>query len=103
MNLQAEYRKELRSYLTGLGLAVLLTAIAFGCVIWNGWPRNVLLWVIGAAAVVQIIVHFRYFLHIDLSKSKRDDLQLILFSFLILVLMVGGTIWILLNLHNRMM
>lgn len=102
MNDRAELRRERRSYLVGLALAAVLTAVAFGAVAWSGWSRSSLLWVIGTSAVVQVGVHFRYFLHIDLSKSKRDDLQLILFSFLIVLLMAGGTIWILTNLRGRM-
>ncbi len=100
---RAEKSSELRSYLIGFGLAVLLTAIAFGAVLVGEWPRATVRWIIAGTAVVQVIVHFRFFLHIDLSKSKSDDLQLILFSFLILAMMVGGTIWILANLQARMM
>lgn len=103
MNESSVYRKELRSYVIGLALAVVLSVAAFGCVAWSGLPRTSQLWIVAACAIVQIVVHFRYFLHIDLSRSKRDDLQLILFSFLIVVLMVAGTLWILLNLHARMM
>ena len=86
----------------GLALAILLSAVAFGGVAW-GRPRASVLWIIAVTALVQIVVHFRFFLHIDLSRSKRDDLQLILFPALILVVMVGGTIWILANLRMRMM
>jgi cytochrome o ubiquinol oxidase subunit IV len=103
MEEHAERRSERWSYIAGLALAVVLSAVPFGCVALSGLPRHFLLWIIAACGVVQIVVHFRYFLHIDLSKSKRDDLQLILFSFLILLLMVAGTIWILSNLHTRMM
>ncbi len=66
-------------------------------------PRSWLLWLIAGSALVQIVVHFRQFLHIDLSRSKRDDLQLIFFSTLIAILMVGGTIWIFYNQQMRMM
>jgi len=59
--------------------------------------------VIGVAALAQVVVHFRFFLHIGLQRSTRDDLQLILFTTLIITLMAGGTIWILENLHHRMM
>ena len=52
---------------------------------------------------MQVIAHFRFFLHIDLSRSSRDDLQLILFSTMIVILMVGGTIWITINQHQMMM
>lgn len=103
MSQRMEYRRELRSYLVGFGLAIVLSAIAFGCVAWDGWTRATDLWVIAVTAIVQMIVHLRYFLHINLSKSKRDDLQLILFSILVIILMVGGTIWILENQRERMM
>jgi cytochrome o ubiquinol oxidase operon protein cyoD len=53
-------------------------------------------------ALVQMIVHFRWFLHISVRRSSREDLQLILFSTLIIVLMVSGTIVILLNLRAMM-
>lgn len=113
MDHRDEYRRELRSYIVGLGLAVVLSALAFGGVAWGGvvwggmaWgglSRTAVLWIVGAAAAAQIAVHFRFFLHIDLSQSKRDDLQLILFSALIVFMMAGGTIWILADLKHRMM
>lgn len=79
-----------------------LTLAAFAPVAWPGLlPREAALWAIGALALVQIVVHFRFFLHIDLSRQKREDLQLILFSTLLLILMAGGTIWIMLNLYAR--
>lgn len=95
-------RKELREYCIGGALAVLLTLLAFAFVYWHvlaSWP---LLIVITVLAVAQVVVHFRFFLHIDLYQSHRDELQLILFTGLILLLMVVGTLWILWNLHFRM-
>lgn len=103
MDHSAEFKSELRSYLIGFVLAVLLTVPPFAFVAWHSASRSTLLWIIAGAAIAQIAVHLRFFLHIDLSKSKRDDLQLILFSLLIVVMMAGGTIWILSNLRYRMM
>ena len=103
MDYSAEYKSELRSYIVGLAFAVLLTVPPFAFVAWHGASRSTLLWIIASTAVMQITVHLRFFLHINLSKSKRDDLQLILFSLLIVVMMAGGTIWILGNLRQRMM
>ncbi len=97
-----EYASELRSYIIGLGLALSLSALPFATVAWHVLPRASLLWIILGAACVQIVAHFRFFLHIDLSKSKRDDLQLILFSTLIVIMMVGGTLWIISNQYARM-
>ncbi len=50
----------------------------------------------------QVVAQVGWFLHIDLSRQKREDLQLILFSTLILILMAGGTIWVLADLARRM-
>ena len=98
-----EFRRERRSYLIGLGLALVLTVIPFGVVAWGSWPAGAALSLIAVFALVQIVVHFRFFLHIDLSRQKREDLQLILFTVLLLAVMAGGTIWIMANLYTRMM
>lgn len=102
-NREAEFRRERRSYLTGLALALILTLIPFGAVAWGGWSTGAVLWLIGGSALVQIVVHFRFFLHIDLSQQKREDLQLIMFTVLLLAIMASGTIWIMANLYTRMM
>lgn len=94
---------ELRDYAIGLASAMVLTGIPFGLVAWTRLPADTLLWTTAACGALQVIAHIRFFLHINLSKQKRDDLHLILFTFMIVLLMAGGTLWILFNLHARMM
>lgn len=95
-------RREFRSYAWGLGLALTLTVLPFALVQWNpGMPRLPLLIAVGVFALLQMLVHFRCFLHIGF-RQQREDLQLILFSALLLVIMVGGTIWIMGSLAARM-
>lgn len=101
-DLQGEQRREFRSYLYGLGLALVLTAVPFALVYWSVIPHSWTVFALGLFAVIQIVVHFRFFLHIDPPRQRMDDLHLILFSTLILALMGGGTIWILTNLATRM-
>jgi cytochrome o ubiquinol oxidase operon protein cyoD len=93
---------DFRTYSIGGLLALALTGIAFWLVAFEILPPFERLAAVAVLAVMQIVVHFRYFLHIS-WRSHRDDLQLVLFTSLILFLMVGGTIWILYNLHERMM
>jgi cytochrome o ubiquinol oxidase operon protein cyoD len=99
--IQREERRELRSYIWGIGLALLLTLTPFALVHWAAMPRTALLIVIGVFAVIQMVVHFRFFLHIGF-RQKREDFQLILFSVLLLAIMVGGTVWIMASLAPRM-
>ena len=98
---EAVARSELLSYVWGLALALLLTLAAFALVRWQPWERGTVLVVIGVLALVQMVVHFRFFLHIGLRR-KREDLLLILFSAVLLIVMVAGTIWIMSNLALRM-
>lgn len=93
---------EIRTYLLGYGLALILTAAAFAIVHWHLLAMHLIFPAVLVLALVQMIVHFRFFLHISFSRSARDDLQLILFSTLIVLLMVSGTMVILFNLHHRM-
>lgn len=98
-----ERRSEVRTYLIGYVAALGLTVAAFTAVhLRLAAPRTVFAIVL-ALGFVQMVVQFRCFLHIGLARSSRDDLQLILFSALIVALMVGGTLVILFNLHGRMM
>lgn len=96
-------KRETRSYAVGYVLALTLTGAAFAAVYWPSFPARTTLAIVFGLALVQLVVHFRYFLHISLRRSSRDDLVLLLFSTLIIALMVSGTIVLLLNLRNRMM
>lgn len=99
---RARFRKDLISYVAGLVLALALTAVPFALVYRHAMAPAPLLLVIGILALIQAVVHFRFFLHIGLSRDHADHLILVLFSALILAMMAGGTIWILGNLHSRM-
>jgi cytochrome o ubiquinol oxidase operon protein cyoD len=96
------YGRELASYLVGYVLALMLTVPLFAAVAFDLASRQQILWATGGAALIQIVVHFRCFMHIRLHGQTREDLQLILFTTLILAIMGGGTIWIIFNLMSRM-
>jgi cytochrome o ubiquinol oxidase operon protein cyoD len=98
----SERGRERTLQLTGYGLAVLLTTIAFLAVISGLLSSKYALATVAVTGIAQLLVHLRCFLHIDLSQQKREDLQLILFSLLLLIIMVGGTVWIMDNLAEHM-
>lgn len=96
-------RAETLTYVVGYGLALLLTAAAFGLVWLQLLSGRSAFYVVLCLGLAQMLVHFRCFLHIDLRRNSRPDLQLLLFSGVIVALMVGGTLVVLSNLHGRMM
>ena len=83
-------------------LALVLTAIPFGLVAVNPLPKMVTLIIIGIAAVIQVLVHLRYFLHLDLTTTPRENILAIVFTAILIFIMVGGTLWIMFDLNQRM-
>jgi len=96
-------RGSLRTYLTGFVLSLILTAIPFALVMSGTWSPAATLAGIFSAGLVQILVHLHYFLHLDTSSAARWNLLALIFTFLIMILFVGGTLWIMSNLNYRMM
>jgi cytochrome o ubiquinol oxidase operon protein cyoD len=93
----------LRSYLTGFALALVLTVIPFGLVVTGGGlPRSLIVSGILLAAIAQVLVHLYYFLHLNGSAGERWNLLVILFTTQILVILAGGAVWIMVNLHRHM-
>jgi cytochrome o ubiquinol oxidase operon protein cyoD len=60
------------------------------------------MYVIAAAAVLQILVHLRFFLHLNFTTTPKENLLAIAFTAVLLFLMVGGSLWIMIDLHSRM-
>jgi cytochrome o ubiquinol oxidase operon protein cyoD len=92
----------LKSYVIGFVLALVLTAIPFALVAANPLPKLATLVIIAVAAGAQVLVHLRYFLHLDLTSTPRENLLAIVFAAILIVIMVGGSFWIMLDLHDRM-
>jgi cytochrome o ubiquinol oxidase subunit IV len=97
------YRHDMRGYQMGFALAAILTIVPFALVAAGTVSTMTALWTIGILGLVQIVVHVRFFLHVDLSPEKREELYLMVFSGSLLVLMIAGMLWILFNMYARMM
>ncbi len=95
-------RHGLRSYLVGFVLAVVLTAIPFYLVYAHTLPPSRIMLIIAIAAVLQILVHLHFFLHINFTTTPKENLLAIAFTAVLLFLMVGGSLWIMVDLHYRM-
>ncbi|HUN98040.1 MAG TPA: cytochrome o ubiquinol oxidase subunit IV [Bradyrhizobium sp.] len=93
----------IKPYLVGIVLAMVLTAIPFGLVAAQVLAPVPAFAVIGVAAIVQVIVHLRYFLHLDLQPSSQNKLIALCFAIVMLFILVGGTLWIMFDLNYRMM
>jgi cytochrome o ubiquinol oxidase operon protein cyoD len=91
-----------RPYLIGVVLALVLTVIPFGFVAAHMLRPIQLIGVIDVAAIAQVVVHLRYFLHLDLKPSSQNQLIALCFAAVVLIILVGGTLWIMFHLNYRM-
>jgi cytochrome o ubiquinol oxidase operon protein cyoD len=97
-------RGSFKSYAIGFILSIVLTAIAFALVMQSaGLARWAVLFGIFSAAILQILVHLHYFLHLDTSSAARWNVLALVITLLIMILFVGLTLWIMSNLSYRMM
>jgi cytochrome o ubiquinol oxidase operon protein cyoD len=90
------------SYIAGFVLAVVLTAIPFYLVFTHSLSPVNTMYVIAVTAVLQILVHLRFFLHLNFATTPRENLLAIAFTAVLLSIMVGGSLWIMIDLHTRM-
>ncbi|HEY0220473.1 MAG TPA: cytochrome o ubiquinol oxidase subunit IV [Afipia sp.] len=94
----------LKSYLTGFGLSVVATAIPFWLVM-NGTleSKQVTGFVIMAFAVVQIVVHMIYFLHMNTKSEGGWTMMALMFTLVIVVITLSGSLWVMYHLNMNMM
>lgn len=95
----------LRQYLIGYALAILLTLAAFWLALVGpsaGLSHVFVLFALSILAVMQIVAHFRFFLHLDRSPAQRGNVLALLLTVLISVILLGGSVWVMYDLGQRM-
>jgi cytochrome o ubiquinol oxidase operon protein cyoD len=93
-----------RGYLTGFGLSVLLTAIPFALVMSGVLDtKQATAVAILVMAVVQIIVHMIYFLHMDARSEGGWTLMALIFTIILVAIALSGSLWVMYHLNTNMM
>ena len=93
-----------RSYIIGFALAVVLTIVPFWIVmaeveIGLGWA----LFIIFGLGALQMIVHVHYFLHVTLRAEDGWQAMSLIFTAVVLIIILAGSIWVMFHLHENMM
>lgn len=100
---QEEFAGGIASYAVGLGLAALLTAAAFAVVnlpiVWRPAIPMALI----VLAVAQMGVHLVFFLHVSSGPDNTNNALALAFGTLVVLLVIGGSVWILGHLDHAMM
>ena len=92
-----------KSYAIGFILSVILTIIPFGLVMYPTLPKATTLAIVLLFAVIQVVVHLYYFLHLDRSQAQRNNVIAFVFTAIVILLLVGLSLWIMFSIHTYMM
>jgi cytochrome o ubiquinol oxidase subunit IV len=96
-------RDRLRSYVVGLGLAVVLTAASFAAssssFVWS--PSIPVL--LAVLAIAQMGVHLVFFLHISTAPDSTNNVLSLAFGTFVVALVIFGSMIIMANLNHNMM
>jgi len=87
----------------GFVLSIALTLAAYFIVVEHLLTSWVLLVTVVGLGIVQAVVQLVFFLHIGLESKPRWYLIIFLFMVLIIVILVGCTMWIMRNLDYNVM
>lgn len=93
----------LRTYLIGFGAAAALTAIAFWIVMARPISGTLASVAIVALAIAQIMVHTYAFLHVNARQQGGWTLVAYVFTAVLLLITIGGSLWIMHHLNSNMM
>ncbi len=94
----------LQGYVTGFVAAVILTAIPFWLVMGKAFTSStVTAAVILGFAAVQIVVHMVYFLHMNAKSEGGWNLLALLFTVMLVVIALTGSLWVMYHLNHNMM
>lgn len=94
----------LGSYATGFILSVILTAIPFWLVMGKVFASSsTAAFVLLALGAVQIVVHMVYFLHMNSKSEGGWNMLALLFTVMMVVIAMSGSIWVMYHLNHNMM
>lgn len=98
------YHATVKGYAIGFILSVILTAIPFWLVMGKVIPSpTVTAYVLLAFAAVQVVVHMVYFLHMNAKVEQGWSLLALVFTVVLVVIMLAGSIWVMFHLNANMM
>jgi len=93
-----------KSYMTGFILSVILTAIPFYLVMTGAIEnKNWTIAIVVGMAMVQIVVHMIYFLHMNTTSDAGWTMMALIFTIIVVVIALSGSLWVMYHLNVNMM
>ncbi len=95
--------KTLGSYLLGLILCIILTITAFAIIEYRLLDDTSMYIALTVLAVAQLLAQSACFLRLNISAEGRWNLFPFLFTSFVVVILLGGSMWVIYNLNYNML
>ena len=92
-----------RGYLIGFMLSAILTAIPFWLTMTGVLSVQTTAILVVLLAFVQIVVHTIFFLHVNTKAEGGWTLMALVFTAVMVLIVISGSLWIMYHLHGNMM
>ncbi|MFZ5748474.1 MAG: cytochrome o ubiquinol oxidase subunit IV [Pseudomonadota bacterium] len=99
----AENHGTLRDYVIGFVLSVVLTAIPFWLVMTRPLDNGTTIAIVLGLAAAQMVVHMIYFLHMNGKGEGGWTMMALIFTIIIVVILLTGSLWVMYHLNANMM
>lgn len=96
-------QKNVKTYLLGFTLCMILTVLSFGMVSMHAFNKEILYVLLTVFALGQLLIQSICFLGLKSDTTGQWNLLPFLFTMLIIFFLVGGSLWIMYNLNSLMM
>ncbi len=92
-----------KSYIIGFIISIILTIIPYYVVVNHSMSTEAIYIIISIAAVLQLLVQLIFFLHLGAGTDREWNTLAFVFTLIVVLILVIGSLWIMYNLDYNMM
>ena len=93
----------LKSYIIGFILSIILTLIPYYIVTTHAMSVTLTYAMVLLFAVLQFIIQVVFFLHVSEGQDSKWNIMALVFTIVVLLILIFGSMWIMYNLDYNMM
>jgi cytochrome o ubiquinol oxidase subunit IV len=87
----------------GFVISVMLIFSTYRIIMYHELSHTLLTWTIFGSAIGQALVQLFFFLHLGLESKPHWGMTTFLFTVLVIIVVIGGSLWIMSNLNYDLM
>lgn len=103
IDLHHGWNRSLKPLFLGFTLSVILTYAAYRIVTRSHLAEEALIYTLFSLGAVQALLQFVFFLHVGLESKPHWNIITFLFMVLVVVVVIGGSLWIMHTLNYNVM